>query len=1023
MDFIKDYHKSLCDFHVNCEKPRAYFVPFENEKKAVLSKRGESAYFKTLCGKWNFKYFDSVNDIDEDLTAEDYDICDCGCFDEIDVPRNWQTVLDAGYDVPNYTNIRYPFPYDPPHIPDDNPCGVYIRDFYLSEGFADRHVFLNFEGVDAGYYVYLNGQFVGYSSVSHSVSEFDVAGLAKEGRNRLVVIVLKWAASSYLEDQDMWRMSGIFREVYLLARSEDRICDFYARQSLSDDLSKAALELEIEKTGKGKVQYKLVSPDGNVCAEGKCADSCSVELECPMLWSDETPNLYTLILSYGDETVAKKIGFRKYEIRNRVVYINGKKVKARGVNRHDSHPILGHTTPYDHYLRDLYILKAHNVNTVRTSHYPSDARFIELCDVLGFYVVCEADLEAHGACYSDGGDRNEISDNPEWEKLYIDRAQRLFERDKNSPCIIFWSLGNEAGVGCNQCKMAEYIRSRDKNAIIHYEGAASVYIEAPCYGNHGVLPRNASFDRLNEISTVESRMYPEMGEFEEYLKKGKKAYFLCEYCHAMGNGPGDLAAYWEIIRKYDNCFGGCIWEFTDHSVQIDADGKKGYTYGGDFGDVPNDGNFCVDGLVYPDRRVHTGLLEAKKVYQPYFAELLDFETGEVKITSRRYFTSLSDLSLAWSVECDGKTVLGGNVPKLDIAPLRSRTLKLFNAYDLCDEGEYTLTLRFVYNSEHEWAKAGEENGFYQFELFNVCADDDWDECTVGQNRLECGEDERYIEICCGDTCYRFDKVKGTVCDIVHEGNSMIEEPLSFEIWRAPTDNDRNIKASWYNCGYDCINTKVYESGISEVCDDHITVFAKISLGAKAYTPVLWADVTYVFSNDGSCSVEVNAKKNPSKPFLPKFGMRFIMPEGNERVEYFGYGPMESYVDKNLASRLSYFKTTATDNFEPYVRPQENSSHFGTRRAFVGNLFGHGIKFENLYDGDSFSFCASHFRAETLEKTPHDYELVPEKSTVVCIDMRMSGIGSNSCGPQLAEKYRVNDEKFFCSFKFTPAFAE
>ncbi len=1021
MDYIKDYHKSLTDFHVNCEKPRAYFIPFENEKKAVFSKRSESAYFKSLCGKWNFKYFNSINDLDEDFTAEDYDICDCGCFDEIDVPRNWQTVLDAGYDVPNYTNIRYPFPYDPPHIPDDNPCGVYIRDFYLSESFADRHVYLNFEGVDAGYYVYLNGEFVGYSTVSHAVSEFDVAGLAKEGRNRLVVIVLKWTASSYVEDQDMWRMSGIFREVYLLARSENRICDFYARQQLSDDFSLAKLTLEIEKTGKGKAEYKLVSPDGSLCAQGKCEDSVDIEIANPVLWNDETPNLYTLILSYGDEVIAKKTGFRKYEIKDRIVYVNGKKVKARGVNRHDSHPLLGHTTPFDHYLRDLYILKAHNVNTIRTSHYPSDARFIELCDKLGFYVICEADLEAHGVCYSDDGDRNGISDDPAWEKIYVDRAQRLFERDKNSPSVIFWSLGNEAGVGCNQCKMTEYIKSRDKNAITHYEGAAETEYLAPgCKGNRGIVPKNAAFEQLYAVSDVESRMYTSLAELEDYLKKGSKAYFLCEYCHAMGNGPGDLAAYWEIIRKYDTCFGGCIWEFTDHSVQIETCGKKGFTYGGDFGDAPHDGNFCVDGLVYPDRRVHTGLLEAKKIYQPYFAQLCDFETGEVKITSRRYFTSLSDLSLVWSVECDGKQVLSGNAGKLDIAPGRSRTFKLYDASELCDEGEYTLTLRFIYNTEHEWAKAGEENGFYQFELFRVCADEDVELCG---NRLEYGEDERYIEICCGETCYRFDKAKGTVCEIVHEGKSMIDEPLTFEIWRAPTDNDRNIKVQWYDKGYDCAQTKVYESGLSEICDDHITLYAKISIGAKSYSPILRADVTYVFSCDGSCSVEVEAKKNMAKPFLPKFGMRFIMPEGNERVEYFGYGPMESYVDKNLAARLSYFKTTATDNFEPYVRPQENSSHFATRRAFVGDLFGHGIAFENLYDGDSFSFCASHFRAETLEKTAHDYELTPEKNTVVCIDMRMSGIGSNSCGPELAQEYRVNDESFSCSFKFKPVFID
>ena len=1020
MEFMKKYHESLTEFHVNCEKPRAYFIPYENETKAFAGKRGDSAYFKSLCGKWNFKFFDSVNDIDDDYTADDYDICDCGCFDEIDVPRNWQTILDAGYDVPQYTNIKYPFPFDPPHVPDENPCGVYIRDFYLSEGFAKRHVYLNFEGVDAGFYVYLNGEFVGYSSVSHGVSEFDIAGLAREGRNRLVVIVVKWACTSYIEDQDMWRMSGIFREVYLLARSQDRIVDFYARHQVSEDLSKATLSLEIEKSGKKKVEYRLISPAGETVAEGKCDKDETIEISSPELWCDEIPNLYTLVLTYGDEVIVKNIGFRRYEIKIRVVYINCKKVKARGVNRHDSHPILGHTTPYDHYLNDLNILKAHNVNMIRTSHYPSDARFIELCDKMGFYVVCEADIEAHGCCYI--GDWSYFSDNPDWTDIYVDRAVRLFERDKNSPCVIFWSLGNEAGVGVNQCKMAEYIRGRDKNAIIHYEGAAEHYIKEGGTGRHKDAPHNATYDEMNAISDMESRMYTDKNAILDYIKNGKKMYFLCEYCHAMGNGPGDLAMYWDLIRKYDCMFGGCIWEFTDHSVQIDVDGKRGFTYGGDFGDYPNDANFCVDGLVYPDRRVHTGLLEAKKIYQPYTAELVDLERGEVKITSYRYFTSLSDLSLVWTVERDGKPVLSGNIAKLDINPGRSRSFKLFDAYNFADEGEYTLNLRFLYNSDHEYAKAGEENGFYQFELFLVHVDEE-EENPLCKNRLEYGEDERYIEICCGETCYRFDKVLGTICEIVHDGKSMIEEPLTVEIWRAPTDNDRYIAEKWYDAGYDKVITKVYESGLAQRGEDFISLYAKISLSSKSFTPILHADVTYVFSCDGSCSVEFDVKKNKDKPFLPKFGMRFIMPCGNERVEYFGYGPMESYVDKNLASRLSYFKTTATDNFEPYVMPQENSSHYGTRKAFVGDLFGHGILFENLYDGGVFSFNASHFRSEALTAAKHDYELVPEQETVVCIDPRMSGIGSQSCGPELAEEYRINEEEFFCSFKLKPSFID
>ena len=1019
MDFLKKYHESLTDFHVNCEKPRAYFIPYDSEAKALRGKRGESAYYKTLCGRWEFKYFDSIADIDEDYTDENYEICDCGCFDEIDVPRSWQTVLNSGYDVPNYTNIRYPYPVDPPHVPSENPCGIYIRDFYISESFAKRHAYLNFEGVDAGFYVYLNGEFVGYSSVSHGTSEFDVARYIKEGRNRIAVICVKWAASSYLEDQDMWRLSGIFREVYLIARGESRITDFYARTDLSEDFSEAHLTLEIEKVGKKKAEYKLISPYGELVSEGKCSDTTEITVNTPMLWSDEDPKLYTLILICGDEVIAKNIGFKKIEIKDRVVYINGKKVKARGVNRHDSHPVLGHATPYEHFLKDLYIMKAHNVNTVRTSHYPPDPRFIELCDKLGFYVVDEADIETHGFLYAN--DWSMLSDSTEWTQMYVDRAARLFERDKNSPSIIFWSLGNESGVGINQYKMAEYIRGRNKNAIIHYEGASEIYIREGSAARHE--NHNVTYEEMNKISDMESRMYPSLADAENYLQNGTKAYFLCEYCHAMGNGPGDLAAYWELIRKYDSFFGGCIWEFTDHSVQIDAGGKRGFTYGGDFGDYPNDGNFCVDGLVYPDRRVHTGLLEAKKIYQPYYAELEDFEKGEVKITSRRYFTDLSDLSLSWTVECDGKPVRSGIAGKLDIPPEGSKSYRFFDASEFSEPGEYTLTLRFLYNEDTNWACAGEENGFYQFELFTLCSDEEDSSADSAEYDLEYGEDDRYIEICCGETSYRFDKSIGAICEIVHEGKAMICEPAVFTVWRAPTDNDRYIKDKWIDFGFDKAVQNAYSAGLAERCDDHITLFADITVAAPSRLPVIKAKVTYLFERDGSCSVEVDAVKDMSMPYLPKFGMRFIMPEGSERTEYFGYGPMESYEDKQLAARLSLFKTTASDNFEPYVKPQENSSHYGTRYAFTGDISGHGLFFETLYDGGYFSFNASHYRSETLTAAAHDYELVPENNTIVCIDMRMSGIGSNSCGPELDEKYRVNDEKFNCGFKLTPCFAE
>lgn len=1026
MEFdTKAYHLSLTDFHVNCEKPRTYFIPFENRRRALRLSREQSAYFKTLCGQWSFKYFPSIADIDdEDYTAQDYEPCDCGCFDEIDVPRNWQTVLDRGYDVPNYTNIRYPYPVDPPHIPPENPCGLYLRDFYLTEEFADRDVFLNFEGVDSGFYVYVNGEFVGYSSVSHGVSEFNVSSLVKAGRNRIAVLCVKYSASSYLEDQDMWRFSGIFREVYLLARSKERIVDFYAKIDVSDDFSKGTVTFELSKTENAAASYELLSSDESVLSSGKLFDGLTLSVENPSLWSDECPTLYTLVLTCGDEVIVKKIGFKHMTIRDRVLYINGKKVKARGVNHHDSHPVLGHTSPYEHFLSDLYLLKAHNVNTIRTSHYPPDPRFIELCDELGFYVVDEADIETHGFAYL--GKRGMLSDSLDWTALYLDRAERLFERDKNAACVIFWSLGNESGVGINQVRMAEYIRSRNKNALVHYEGANELYIEKN-FENIFTNVKNATKEQLCAISDMESYMYPHIeNDMMPYLEKGSKCYFLCEYCHAMGNGPGDLAAYWNLIYRYDCVFGGCIWEFCDHSVQIkvgdDKNEKRGYTYGGDFGDTPHDGNFCVDGLVYPDRRPHTGMLEMKKIYQPYIAELIDFETGKVTVTSRRQFTTLSDLSLAYTVECDGKTVLSGKVGSLDIAPNGSETYSLFNAFDFTEAGEYTLTLRFLYNTAYPYAAQGEENGFYQFELFTLCEEnEEEDNAATNGYPLEYSEDDRHIEICCGETCYRFDKVMGTICDIIHEGKALLCEPMSLNVWRAPTDNDQYVRKVWEDLGLNSYRPTVYAAGLSERADDHVTLFCDLALGTAGRAQGLFVKASYIFTRDGAVSVEYAVSRGDGleNTYLPRFGVRLVLPEDCENASYFGYGPMESYPDKHLASRLSLFKTTATDNFEPYIKPQENSSHFGTRFAEVTNLLGNGLRFETLYEEDTFSFNVSHFRAETLTAAKHDYELSPEKNVIVCIDMRMSGIGSNSCGPELDNAYRVDDKEFSGAFKLIP----
>ncbi len=1007
-------HKDIKVIHENNEPNRAYFIPFESEKNAKRGIRERSPYFKSLCGEWNFKFFKSEADIDEDLCDEDLGECGCGCFETINVPMNWQMALGKGYDVPNYTNINYPYPVDPPHIPDENPCAIYTRRFTVTEAMLERDIFINFEGVDSCYYLYINGQYVGYSTVSHCTSEFNITELVHEGENTVALLVFKWCSSSYLEDQDMWRFSGIFREVYLLMRAKNRITDVAIDTEVSDSYTKGKIRADISYFGKKGAKYALLF-GGKEIASGKCTDKLEINMDNCALWSAEAPNLYELYLTVGDEVILFKVGIREYKIEDGVMLVNGEAVKGLGVNRHDSHPTLGHATPFDHMKNDLYIMKRHNVNIIRTSHYPNDPRFTGLCDELGFYVVDEADLETHGCDHINTKEpngnirRGYLSMQPEWREAYVDRAARLYERDKNHACVIFWSLGNESGCGDNHRAMRDYIMSKNPKNIVHYQGASYQHWKG----------------EYDDVSPVESTMYFSVDQIKDYIANHSgKPYFLCEYCHAMGNGPGDLKAYVDYIRSEKRFFGGCVWEFTDHSVEIDVpgkEGKKGFTYGGDFGDTPNDGNFCVDGLVYPDRRVHTGLLEMKKAYKPYAVELTDFECGEIKVTSLRDFTDLSDLDLLWSVECDGKEVLSGRETSLKIAPGKSKKWKLFDALTFEAEGEYFLNVRLVTNKNTEWASAGHEIALDQFDLFELSYEEEDARDERFDDKLSVAQDERYLEVFTNETGYLFDKQNGKIVTILHHGKEMLASPIDLNIWRAPTDNDRYVKNEWFKAGYNVTMTTLYGFEVVENSEDLVQISVDYALGAKYMTPIAKIKALYTFVSDGSCTVELGVKVRDDVPYLPRFGLTFAMPEGNERMSYYGYGPYESYLDKNLASYVSLFKTTVTDNFEPYVRPQENSSHHACRRAAVGNLSGNGLKFEHVYEGEYFSFNAQHYSAKQLTETAHDYELTPSPETFVSIDFGMSGIGSNSCGPALEPALRFNLKEFSCAVKITPAF--
>lgn len=989
---IPNYHQSTETLHVGCEKPRAYFVPFPCGCASKNAERGESTFFKSLCGEWNFKFFKSVNDVC-DLSTEG--------SDKLTVPMSWQMALGRGYDVPNYTNVNYPIPYDPPFVPDENPCGLYSRKFTVPAAMAGKKIYLNFEGVDSAFYVWVNDEFAAYSQVSHMTSEIDITSLVHAGENEIKVLVLKWSDGTYLEDQDMWRMSGIFREVYLLFRDETHIRDIFVHCDLDDSFTDADFTVDIDVTGKATVEWTLDCPCGETISSGKCDVDESGKIVVPTiknakLWSDEEPNLYNLTLHCGNEYITLPIGARRVEIKDGCVVINGKKVKAKGVNRHDSHHLLGHATPVEHMVRDIMIMKAHNVNMVRTSHYPNDPRFTALCDKYGIYVCDETDLETHGArpWYA-------LSRSPEWEGEYVDRVQRMVERDKNHPCVIFWSLGNESGWGQNHVAMHTWIKSRDTSRIVHYEGANYDY-------NDGKY--------LRDVTDIESRMYPNPTWCDNYCKAPERdePLFLCEYSHAMGNGPGDLRDYWEVIEANDNFFGGCVWEFIDHSVAIgDKYGDPSFTYGGDFGDHPNDGNFCVDGLVYPDRRVHTGLEELKQAIMP--VAVREVKPGTVAIKSRRYFKSLSDISMAWTVKVDGKAVKSGVHPNLDIAPEAEEVFEIVPENELPACGTVTLDLSFRQNKPTEWADVGYEVGFAQF----IYERAEKIKAAPALYPVELCENREEYTVTVGETVYKISKFSGMITDICDNGEHLITKPVVPQIWRAPTDNDRNVQWDWRNSSIHNAKVKCYSTEVVKADENEAVILSKISLAAAPNEVVLRADITYTVKYGMGIKIACDVKWNVQKKHYPRFGMRLTMPEGAEQMRYFGYGPNESYVDKRLASKLGEYKSTVTENYEPYVFPQENSSHWGCRWADVHTVAGHGFLFTSC---EPFSFNASHFSPEQLTETRHHYELKREPETTVMLDMRMDGIGSNSCGPELAEKYRFNETEFSSSVTIKPVFA-
>lgn len=952
------FYEDLDNISINRLPQRSYYIP-ENEGVYTL-----------LNGRWRFHYFDSEADVTDSISG----------WDEISVPSCWQTL---GYEDPNYTNVNYPYPVDPPFVPDRNPAGIYEREFDVEN--AGNQTYIVFEGVSSCVFLYINGEFAGYSQGSHLQTEFDVTPFVKKGVNTLRAKVLKWCSGSYLEDQDFFRFNGIFRDVYMLSRPQGHLTD----------IEVLAEKCAITAKFSGSANVTLCDGEGRVLETKTGQDGVSFAVENPVFWNAEKPYLYTLKFESAGEVITIKTGFKTVEIGpDCALLINGVPVKLKGVNHHDTDPYTGWYQTDEAILNDLLLMKSLNINTVRTSHYPPPPKFLNLCDELGLYVVLETDLETHGfvtrVCgYGYDNDNSDWPGNKkEWTKSYVERMERAFERDKNHPSIIMWSTGNESGHGPNHYEMVKWLRARRPGALVHCEDASRL----------GYL----------DHADVYSIMYPEVYKNEAYSKEqnnrtvegyltnpeNKQPLFLCEFAHAMGNGPGTVLEYMDFCYRYPAFIGGCVWEWADHTVVIDGVPK----YGGDFCEGTHDHNFCCDGMVTHDRRLKAGSKEIKAAYQNISASL---NGTDLTITNLYDFTNLSEFSLKLSVMADGETAAEGDYT-LDVQPKESRELNvaaLIGNVTGCRLGAY-LNASFTDKNGHEVA-------FIQHELSVPKQSHE-----APRRALVLTETGKTI-IARGDGfVYEFSKLLGGFVSIKRNGKEQLVSPTKLSVWRAPTDNDRHIRKKWEWSDSDNQSGENFNKVFSKVYDcrtDNNVITVTGSLAGISRKPFFHYTAVYAFFTDGTVDVSLSGSVREDCVWLPRLGFEFKTILENSRFSYFGMGPDENYADMRAFARMGLFHSSAADEYVNYVKPQEHGNHTNTKEL----AFNNGLTFT----GDGFECNVSEFDSLDLSRAGHIDELCKNGAVNVRIDYKVSGIGSNSCGPALLERYRLKEKQIGFAFSF------
>ena len=1008
------FHEDPELLHVNTEPDRNYYIPFPAGEDAFAS-RIASTRLELLNGEWDFAYYNSFADMP---------------VNAVDLPKEKKIPVPSciqmyGYDRCQYSNVNYPFPYDPPFVPTDNPVAIYERTYEYTEDGMERY--LVFEGVDSCFYLIVNNQLFGYSQVSHAMSEFRITSALKEGENRIAVVVLKWCDGSYLEDQDKLRYTGIFRDVYMLKRPKEHIESYRIQTTIDETLEHASVHMEILGI---KASVTVKDDEGTVVYQGETDEDGFIDFDIdnPKLWNAETPNLYRAELTANGETIGECIGVREISIVDGVFRVNHRPVKLRGVNRHDANPKTGAVVAIEDMKHDLFLMKRCNINCIRTSHYPNAPEFYKLCDRYGFYVVDEADLEAHGSepagqVYDAPWDHRQVSittDNPIFANAILDREMKLVKRDVNRPCVVMWSMGNESGFGRILNDVAKMIKATGVSRPLHYEAVHHTLDGTP----------DTEFD-------VVSYMYPSLPDMYKFITDAseKRPYFMCEYSHSMGNSNGDLGDYWRMIDSDPRFMGGCVWEWCDHAIEASAAVRPDllpdsgaasseasentvydddmtnarYLYGGDFGDQPNDGNFCCDGLTYPDRTPHTGLMELKQCYRP-LAVTAGEEIGSFILTNRMAFASIEDFfDVSYELKDNGLLLLESPLE----VHIPAGESSLFRLPEPAVTSGKDLRIRFRVTAKETtdyWEKGME----ICFEQLLIASEETRfvPELIAGRRFLNLEETPQCYKITTRDNIFLLRKKDAMIVSVLHNDRELFLRPMELDFFRAPTDNDGYIRNAWKDWGYEKPTVRLGSLRLIEPGNELIFK-AELACGGASRKPFVHVQLEYHFNQSGEWNVSARFHKSEGSPFLPRLGFRMFLPKEFEDFDYYGYGPIESYIDKHLASYVDWHHSTVTGNHEDYIRPQENSSHYGTRQAAVSD----GKLRFNVISDNEFSVNASHYTREELASKKHNFELVESGMTVLNTDAFMSGIGSASCGPRLDTIYQGNDTDTDCSFWF------